>query len=298
MSTKVQEDDMNSIIKERIDNFEISVDPDEKGEVIEYNNGIAIVINLNNCMPGEIICFDKKVRGVVTDLNEESIEVILLGSKVKKGDICSRLGELLEVPIGQCIKNKSHMLGEILQIIGPIVDIKFDNYLPQINEIIEVNTFNRKVILEVAAIMDGNKVRTIALDETIGLTRKEEVKATGKNINSAENTLEKIFFNSADKVESDINEDIVSAFNIDNIEIDNYYSKYILDIDYLKNKRDISEILYPNYIFNFSFMGGVGIGKTVGIIELLNKYEDKKKTVLKYLERNKKGKRSIYKKLE
>jgi len=67
------------------------------------------------------------------------------------------------------------MNGVISQIMGPVVDVDFDGYLPQINEAIEVNYevegVATKLVLEVAAHLGDNRVRTIAMDMSEGLTR-------------------------------------------------------------------------------------------------------------------------------
>ncbi len=78
------------------------------------------------------------------------------------------------------------MNGVITQVMGPVVDVDFKDYLPEINEAIEVNYEvegeKKKLILEVAAHIGDNRVRTIAMDMTEGLTRGLEVKALGSPI--------------------------------------------------------------------------------------------------------------------
>ena len=63
------------------------------------------------------------------------------------------------------------MQGFISQVLGPVVDVDFDDYLPQINEAIRVDFNNdgkeQKLILEVAAHLGDNRVRTIAMDMTM-----------------------------------------------------------------------------------------------------------------------------------
>ncbi|RUM66384.1 MAG: F0F1 ATP synthase subunit beta [Sulfurospirillum sp.] len=78
------------------------------------------------------------------------------------------------------------MEGVISQVIGPVVDVDFEGYIPEINEAIEVNYEvegqTQKLILEVAAIVGDNRVRTIAMDMSEGLTRGQKVKALGSPI--------------------------------------------------------------------------------------------------------------------
>jgi len=72
--------------------------------------------------------------------------------------------------------------GTIVQIMGPVVDVEFENKLPAINTALEVTREEKIIVLEVAQHLGGNRVRTIAMDSTDGLQRKAEVQDTGKTI--------------------------------------------------------------------------------------------------------------------
>ncbi|WP_456453029.1 F0F1 ATP synthase subunit beta [Hydrogenimonas sp.] len=78
------------------------------------------------------------------------------------------------------------MTGKIVQVIGPVVDVDFEDYLPAINEALEVNYElegdKKRLVLEVASHIGDNRVRTIAMDMSEGLVRGMEVKATGDAI--------------------------------------------------------------------------------------------------------------------
>lgn len=74
------------------------------------------------------------------------------------------------------------MKGKIVQVMGPVVDVEFDGYLPEINEAIEVTLADAnkdRLVLEVAAHIGDSRVRTIAMDMTEGLTRGQECTAQG-----------------------------------------------------------------------------------------------------------------------
>ena len=79
-----------------------------------------------------------------------------------------------------------NMVGKIIQVMGPVVDIDFESYLPAINEALDidfvVDNQSRKLVLEVAAHIGDNRVRAIAMDMTEGLTRGEKVVARGNPI--------------------------------------------------------------------------------------------------------------------
>ncbi|MDO7252752.1 F0F1 ATP synthase subunit beta [Helicobacter cappadocius] len=78
------------------------------------------------------------------------------------------------------------MQGKIIQVMGPVVDVDFESYLPAINEALDVkydfDGISKSLVLEVAAHLGDSRVRTIAMDMTEGLTRGQEVLARGKMI--------------------------------------------------------------------------------------------------------------------
>jgi F-type H+-transporting ATPase subunit alpha len=120
MSTKIQADEISSIIKERIDNFELNVDVNETGKIISFADGIAKVYGLKNVMAGEIVEFENGARGIASNLEESSVGIVVLGSSagLREGTSCKRLGELLEVPVGP------NALGRVVNALGEPVDGK------------------------------------------------------------------------------------------------------------------------------------------------------------------------------
>lgn len=85
--------------------------------------------------------------------------------------------------------------GKISSIIGPVVTVEFDNYLPAIYEALEIDQQGRKLILEVEQHLGGGAVKTIAMGATDGLKRGEKVQATGTPISVpvGEKTLGRMF---------------------------------------------------------------------------------------------------------
>ncbi len=120
MSTKIQADEISSIIKERIDNFELNVDVNETGKIISFADGIAKVYGLKNVMAGEIVEFETGAKGIASNLEESSVGIVVLGSSegLREGSSCKRLGELLEVPVGP------GSLGRVVNALGEPVDGK------------------------------------------------------------------------------------------------------------------------------------------------------------------------------
>jgi F-type H+-transporting ATPase subunit alpha len=120
---KVQADEISSIIKERIENFELNVDINETGKIVSYGDGIAKVYGLNNVMAGEMVEFDDGSRGLVMNLEESSVGVVILGKgkDLREGMSVKRLGQLLRVPVGKALLGRVvNSLGEPIDGKGPI----------------------------------------------------------------------------------------------------------------------------------------------------------------------------------
>ncbi len=120
MVAKIQADEISSIIKERIDNFELSVDINETGTVISYADGVAQVYGMSNVMAGEMVEFEDGTQGLVLNLEEASVGVVLLGRSevLSEGMIVKRLGKLLSVPVGDAV------IGRVVNALGEPVDGK------------------------------------------------------------------------------------------------------------------------------------------------------------------------------
>jgi F-type H+-transporting ATPase subunit alpha len=117
---KVQVDEVSSIIKERIGNFELNVDINETGKIVSYGDGVAQVYGLNNVMAGEMVEFEDGTRGLVMNLEESSVGVVILGKGVelREGMSVKRLGRLLKVPVGNAL------LGRVVNALGEPIDGK------------------------------------------------------------------------------------------------------------------------------------------------------------------------------
>jgi len=117
---KIQADEISSIIKERIDNFELSVDINETGKIVSYADGVAQVYGLSNVMAGEMVEFEEGTRGLVMNLEESTVGVVILGvgAMLKEGMSVKRLGRLLRVPVGDAL------LGRVVNALGEPIDGK------------------------------------------------------------------------------------------------------------------------------------------------------------------------------
>ena len=102
MSAKIKADEISAIIKERIENFDLSVDVEETGKVISVADGVANVYGLKNIMAGEMVEFEGGEKGMALNLEESSVGIVILGktSGITEGSSVKRLKKLLRVPVG------------------------------------------------------------------------------------------------------------------------------------------------------------------------------------------------------
>ncbi len=116
----IKPDEISSILKEQIQNFDQTVETSEIGTVIEVGDGIARVHGLQNAMVNELLEFPGGVKGMAQNLEEDNIGCILLGEfdHIKDGDPVKRTGRIIEVPVGEA------MIGRVVNAIGEPIDGK------------------------------------------------------------------------------------------------------------------------------------------------------------------------------
>ncbi|WP_164856839.1 F0F1 ATP synthase subunit beta [Helicobacter pylori] len=167
------------------------------------------------------------------------------------------------------------MEGKIIQVLGPVVDVEFESYLPAIFEALdinfEVNGVQKSLVLEVAAHLGGNRVRAIAMDMTEGLVRNQSVKARGKMI------------------EVPVGEEVLGRiFNVVGESIDNLeplkpsitwpihrkapsFEQQNTKTEMFETGIKVIDLLAPySKGGKVGLFGGAGVGKTVIIMELIH----------------------------
>ncbi|GAA8275346.1 F0F1 ATP synthase subunit beta [Helicobacter pylori] len=167
------------------------------------------------------------------------------------------------------------MEGKIIQVLGPVVDVEFESYLPAIFEALdinfEVNGVQKALVLEVAAHLGGNRVRAIAMDMTEGLVRNQAVKARGKMI------------------EVPVGEEVLGRiFNVVGESIDNLeplkpsltwpihrkapsFEQQSTKTEMFETGIKVIDLLAPySKGGKVGLFGGAGVGKTVIIMELIH----------------------------
>jgi len=121
-------EEISSVIKAQIKNYESKLQVEDTGTVIEVGDGIARIHGIQKCMVGELLEFPHEVYGMVLNLEEDSVGVVLFGSDehIKEGDLVKRTERVVEVPVGENIFGRVvNSLGQPLDGKGPIVSDKF-----------------------------------------------------------------------------------------------------------------------------------------------------------------------------
>ena len=117
---KVDQQEISSLIKNRLASFEFNTEGDEIGTVVETADGIARISGLPNAMLGEMLEFPNKIFGIVFNLEASQVVVIILGKKteVNTGSWAKCTGRIMEVPVGPAL------LGRVVSAIGLPIDGK------------------------------------------------------------------------------------------------------------------------------------------------------------------------------
>jgi F-type H+/Na+-transporting ATPase subunit alpha len=117
---QIRAEEISQIIRKEIEGFDQKVAVAETGTVLETGDGIARVYGLENAMAGELLDFGNNVVGLVLNLEEDNVGVVLLGDfeSVREGDIVKRTGKIAQVPIGDAL------VGRVVNALGIPIDGK------------------------------------------------------------------------------------------------------------------------------------------------------------------------------
>ena len=117
---KMNPEEITSIIKDRIKNYDVDLNVDDVGTVLEVGDGIAHIYGLDKAMAGELLDFGNDIYGLVLNLEQESVGAVLLGgdTEIKEGDTVKRTGRIMQVPVGEA------MIGRVVDALGRPIDGK------------------------------------------------------------------------------------------------------------------------------------------------------------------------------
>ncbi|MCL0032493.1 F0F1 ATP synthase subunit alpha [Peptococcaceae bacterium] len=125
---KLRPEEISSIIRQQIEEYEAQVEVSDVGTVIQVGDGIARVYGLEECMASELLEFPGGTLGMALNLEEDNIGCVILGpyTHIKEGDTVKRTGRVISVPVGEAL------IGRVINPLGQPVDgkgpIKSDKY--------------------------------------------------------------------------------------------------------------------------------------------------------------------------
>jgi len=113
-------DEIASIIKQQIQNYDRAAVVSETGTVLAAADGIARIYGLEGVMAGELVEFPGEIYGLVLNLEQDSVGVAILGdaNKIVEGDLVKRTGRIADIPVGEALA------GRIVNALGQPVDGK------------------------------------------------------------------------------------------------------------------------------------------------------------------------------
>lgn len=124
---KINTNEISALIKEQIKDYSHQIDSVDVGSVVTIGDGIAIVYGLDNAMLSELVIFPHDIYGMVMNLEEDHVGVVLLGDSnlIKEGDIVKRTKRVMETPVGDALLGRVvNALAQPIDGLGPIKTIK------------------------------------------------------------------------------------------------------------------------------------------------------------------------------
>ncbi len=117
---KMNPEEITAIIKNQIKNYNVDLNVDDVGTVIEIGDGIAHIHGLDKAMAGELLDFGNDIYGLVLNLEQDNVGAVLLGddTKIEEGDTVKRTGKIMQVPVGDAL------IGRVVDALGRPIDGK------------------------------------------------------------------------------------------------------------------------------------------------------------------------------
>ena len=117
---EVKPAEISAILKQQLAGFEASASLDEVGSVLTIGDGIARVYGLSNAQYGELVEFDNGIEGIVLNLEEDNVGVVLLGfsNDIKEGGTVKRTNRIASINVGEGI------VGRVVNTLGTPIDGK------------------------------------------------------------------------------------------------------------------------------------------------------------------------------
>ena len=118
MAVELKPEEISAILKRQLEDFDVSADVYESGAVLSAGDGIARVYGLKRAMAGELVEFPGGTRGIVLNLEEQSVGVAIMGESagIREGDAVRRTKLIASVPVGPALA------GRIVDALGAPID--------------------------------------------------------------------------------------------------------------------------------------------------------------------------------
>ena len=112
--------EVSEILKKQLENFKTETEFEEVGAVLTVGDGIARIYGLKNVQSNEIVEFDNGIKGIVLNLEEDNVGIVLLGESklIKEGDTVRRTNRIASINVGE------GLLGRVINTIGDPIDGK------------------------------------------------------------------------------------------------------------------------------------------------------------------------------
>ena len=117
---KMNPEEITAIIKDQIKNYNVDLNVDDVGTVIEIGDGIAHIHGLTKAMAGELLDFGNDVYGLALNLDQDDVGAVILGgdTEIKEGATVKRTKKIMQVPVGE------NMVGRVVDALGRPIDGK------------------------------------------------------------------------------------------------------------------------------------------------------------------------------
>lgn len=117
---KMKPEEITAIIKQQIQDYDVELNVDDVGTVLEVGDGIAHIYGLEKAMAGELLELPHGVYGMVQNLELDNVGAVLLGNDflIKEGDQVRRTGRIMQVPVGE------QLIGRVVNALGQPIDGK------------------------------------------------------------------------------------------------------------------------------------------------------------------------------
>jgi len=116
----IKPSEVTAILRNHLSDANLDASMEEVGTVLTVGDGIARIYGLNNAQSGELVLFDSDVQGIVQNLEQDNVGVVILGESgnINEGDIVKRTGKIASIKVGE------GLVGRVINTVGDPIDGK------------------------------------------------------------------------------------------------------------------------------------------------------------------------------